>query len=269
MIAAVRLPAHLVQMQVKERASVWMAVIMMALLGGVAGWVAHEALLPPSADTATTAATIEQVRGHPNSFAGKRVRLVGRLSECFSWECSLCPEAMTQQSRDPEKCLALEFRPLIPGTGFGEEQQEEVLRFSSVVLTADFDPSCWTGPCTDRQTVLTDATAVSVTKRRANRDGLWLGDYSLLHELAGPVAEKMKLAALHAGFPRNPPIKAFATGGGLQKFVVCWSSPAFNDADPGAWPHSFEGALYARSTLDFYRCNEVRNVDGQLIVQAA
>lgn len=242
---------------------------MIAMLGSIAGWVANATVHPRPTDTGTTLATIEQVRAHPNDFAGKRVRLAGRLSECFSWECSLCPETMTQQMRHSKKCLALEFRPLIPGTGFGGEQQEEVLRFSSVVLTANFDPSCWTGPCTDRQTVLTNADVVSVTKRRANRDGIWLGSQSLLHELSGPTAKKMRWAALRAGFPDGPPVKAFATQGRSPKSVVCWSSPAFGDADPGTWPQSLEGALYARSTLDFYRCNEVRNVDGQLIVQAA
>lgn len=256
-------------MKIQKRVSLGISLTIMALLGGVAGWVAHKALQPRSADADTTVATIEQVRTHPDGFTGKRLRLAGRLSQCFSWQCSLCPETMTPQTRNSEKCLALEFRPLIPGTGFGEEQQEEVLRFSSVVLTADFDPSCWTGLCTDRQTVLTNADVVSVTKRRANRDGLWLGNYSRLHELSGPIAEKMKLAGRHAGFPENPPIKAFATEDRSPKFVVCWSSFGIDDADPGAWPHSFEGALYARSTLDFYRCNEVRNVDGQLIVQIA
>lgn len=264
-----RLPGHPEPMQVQKRSSVWLPVIItIALLGGFAGWTAHAVFQPRSTDTATAPATIEEVRAHPNRFAGKRIRLVGRLSECFSWECSLCPETMTQQTRDPKRCLALEFRPLIPGTGFGEEEQEQVLRFSSVVLDANFDPSCWTGLCTDRQTVLTSATISSVTKRRANRNGLWLGDYSLLHELTGPIAEKMRAAALRAGFPINPPIKAFATDNRSPKFVVCWSSPAFGDSDPGAWPQSFEGALYARSTLDFYRCNEVRDMEGQLVVQA-
>lgn len=257
---------HLCVMQIKKRTSIWLIVIMVAILGAIAGWMAHGALRPTH--TIITTATIEQLRAHPNRFAGKQVTLAGRLTECFSWECSLCPETMTQQVRDPQKCLALEFQPMMPGTGFGGEQQEEVLRFSSVVLTAKFDPSCWTSGCTDRQTVLINANVVSVTKRRANRDGLWVGDRSQLHELSGAIAEKMKLAALRAGFPDNLPIKAFATAGHLPRFVVCWSSP-FGSADPGAWPQSFEGALYARSTLDFYQCNEVRDVGGQLILQTA
>lgn len=254
-------------MQIKTRTSVWLIIMMVAMLGAIAGWIAHGALRPTH--TVITTATIEQLRAHPSSFAGKKVTLAGRLTECFSWECSLCPETMTQKGREAGKCLALEFQPLVPGTGFGVEQQEEVLRFSSVVLTADFDPTCWRGSCTDRQTVLRNAHVVSVTKRRANRDGLWLGDSSQLHELSGAIAEKMKLAALRAGFPDNPPIKAFATDGHLPRFVVCWSSPFGNADDPGTWPRSFEGALHARSTLDFYRCNEVREVSGQLILQAA
>ena len=256
-------------MRAQKRPPIWAYVIILALLSGTVGWIARAVLPPRSTGNSQVAATIEQVRAHPESLVGKKVKLTGRLDECFAWECSICPEAMTAQTPDSNKCLALEFRPLVNGTGFGEEQQEEVFRFSSVILEADFNPSCWTGGCTDRQTVLSNARVLTVVKRRASKDGLWLGGYTPVIQVTGSTADQMKSAALRAGFPKNPSIRSFVTVAHSPRFVVCWSSPAFGDSDPGAWPHSLEGALYARSTLDFYRCNEVVRVDRQLVVQAS
>ncbi len=150
------------------------------------------------------------------------MEIAGQLDECSGWECSLCPEKMTARRRDQKQCLALECRPLIPGTGFGSEEQEGVFRFSDVILKAKFDPSCCNEPCVDRQTVLSDAQVVSVGRRRASRSGLWLGETHSLTDMAEPVAGELKMAAYASGFPKAPPIKAFAVQGD-QVAVVCWS----------------------------------------------
>jgi len=157
--------------------------------------------------------------------------------------------------------------PLIEGTGFGAAEQENVFRFSKVVLLATFDPSCWEeGGCLDRQTVLRDAEVITVRERRAGSAGLWLQGKSTLSEISGDEAIKLRSAAQLAGYPDGPPIKAFQSGGSDRRTVVCWS-PVGLDDEPGAWPTSLEGALYAKSTLDFFHCNEVKKVGGQLVLQ--
>lgn len=217
---------------------------------------------------AETVVTTDEVRANFRKFAGKEIRLTGQLDECFAWECSLCPETMTTQDRNPKRCLALSFRPLIPDTGFGSDQQEEVFRFASVVLTAKFDPSCWEDGCVDRQTVLYDANVTSVHQRRASSEGLWLGNYSDLSEIIGPRASQLKNSAFSAGYPQTVPFKAFKTNAKENEFVVCWTAFGIDNNSPGAWPSTLEGALYARSTRDFYRCNSAREVEGRMVVQA-
>lgn len=169
------------------------------------------------------------------------------------------------KTRDADQCLELSFRPMIAGTGFGSSEQEQVFRFSGVVLTATFDPSCWRGGCTDRQTVLENAQVVSVSSRRSSSIGLWLGDASPITELTGPVAEDMKVAANAAGLSPGPDLKAFQTQGENNKRLICWTAL---DGEPGSWPNSYEGALYAKSTRDFYSCRTVRKVGDRMVVQA-
>lgn len=211
--------------------------------------------------------TIAQLRSSPGDFARKRVKLTGQLSECYGWECSLCPDTMTNDVRNEDRCLPLSFRPLIEGTGFGAAEQENVFRFSKVVLVATFDPSCWEeGGCLDRQTVLREAEVITVRERRAGSAGLWLQGRSTLTEISGDEAIKLRSAAQLAGYPDGPPIKAFESGGSDRRTVVCWSPVGSND-EPGAWPTSLEGALYAKSTLDFFHCNEVKKVGEQLVLQ--
>jgi len=160
------------------------------VIGVLLGWA-----LPSYYSSGTArhgvATTIRDLRSAPDRYAGKTVEVAGQLDECSGWECSLCPEEMTSENRDQKQCLALEFQPLMPGTGFGSEEQEGVFRFSNVVLKAKFDPSCWKGPCVDRQTVLVDAQVVSVGKRRTSGSGLWLGDTTSLTDITEPNASEL------------------------------------------------------------------------------
>lgn len=261
----------------RKGTSAWALVAVAGAIGCTIGWAGSRASQPPQSEglavVATTeegaavTATIEQVRSRPEAFSGKRVRLTGQLDECYGWECSLCPESMSRADRNADRCLPLSFRPLINGTGFGSDEQEQVFRLSSVTLTAHFDPSCWNGGCLDRQTVLEDATVLSVIKRRAGASGLWIGETTKLFQIDEAAAKDFRATALRAGYPENPPIRAFRTGGPEPRFVVCWSSLAFGEQDPGAWPSTLESALYAQSTLDFFECNEVRKVGDQMVVQ--
>ena len=205
---------------------------------------------------------IAALRSNPSIYAGKVVRVAGKLDQCYAWECSLCPESMTSANADQRQCLALDFHNLMPGTGFGEEEQEKIFRFASVTLTARFDPSCWKGPCLDRPTVLYGAVVESVQHRRTSREGLWLGGaVTPLQEAAQPETAALRAEALKAGFPDNPPMKVFNVHADPATRVVCWTS--FMDS----WPNSLEGAVDAQSTMDFYSCNEFKNVGGSWVPQ--
>src|SRR5205809_5775019 len=116
----------------------------------------------------------------------------------------LCPEAMIRVGADPKRCLPIEFRPLLPRTGFGERESEGVFRFSSVTLVARFDPTCLTSPCLDRGTVLEEAEVLETQQRRSSRDGLWLGELTPLQEASASLTTVIRSAALDAGFPAEP-----------------------------------------------------------------
>jgi len=210
-------------------------------------------------------AEIESLRSNPSKFAGRLVRISGRLDECFAWECSLCPETMTTASADPKQCLPLEFHALMPGTGFGEEEQEGLFRFSSVTLTAKFDPTCFRQPCLDRPVVLYDADVSSVqSRRRSSGEGLWLEAVTPLQDAAQSVAAAVRLEALKAGIPSTMPTKVFTVKGDAATALACWTPGA---TSASSWPNSLEGALYAKSTLDFYNCNKFRMVGSRWIAQ--
>jgi len=236
-------------------------------VSGGLGWVFAKALTSGKQNHIELVTTLAEVRSRPDYFSGKRLRLTGRLSECYQWECSLCPEGPADKIKTAEQCLPLSFRPLISGTGFGSDEQESVFRFSSVAISARFDPACWKTPCLDRQTVLADAIVEKVAKRRDSASGLWLGETHILATLNGPVASAIQAAAYRSGYTNNTRITSFTTKEAHPRLVVCWSPLIFHENEPGAMPKTLESALYAQSTMDFFKCNEVRKIDGQMVVQ--
>ena len=245
--------------------SIALFIVLLTLIAGcVLGIIGQSIIGSHHLDGPPLEVTIDQLRANPKEFAGRQVKIAGQLDECYGWECSLCPESMTTEHSDPRRCLPLEFHALIPQTGFGSEEQEAVLRFADVVLTAKFDPSCWQAPCIDRPTVLAAAEVTAVGRRRSSREGLWLGPHTRLAELTGPIAAKVTAAAYAAGYPKGVPIKVFKIAGTSAKFVACWTSL---DGKPGSWPDSLEGS-YAPGKSDFYRCNLVVETNGEAVLQA-
>jgi hypothetical protein len=230
------------------------------LVGGVAiGWLIGSRLSRDPRDTKPVPVEMAALRSNSSTYAGKVVRVTGKLDQCYAWECSLCPEGMTTANADQRQCLALDFHTLMPGTGFGEEEQEKIFRFASVTLTARFDPSCWKGLCLDRPSVLYGAVVESVQNRRSSRDGLWLGGITPLGDAPQLESAALRAEALKAGFSANPAMKVFSVKGDLKTMVVCSSW--------GSWPSSLEGAVEAPSTMDFYSCSEFRNVGGSWVPQ--
>jgi len=266
-IAAVRRIKHNALMR-KFTGSTCLFVAGTALVSGGAGWFAADLAQPFRRGGSEITATVNELRSRPNDYAGKRVRLTGKIDECYHWECSLCPESMTNETREANRCLPLTFRPLVAGTGFGSTEQEGVFRFSSVMLSATFDPACLRGGCLDRQVVLEDVVVNSVTKRRAGASGLWISETTKLVRVNGALASEIEASARRSGYQREVRIRTFATSGQEPRFVVCSSSYDSGETVLGAWPATLESALYAPSTLDFFRCNEVQKVNGQMVVQA-
>lgn len=246
----------------------WQIALVVALVGGAAVWTTVSNCNANKPADEPTLVEIEQVLARPSSFVGKAVRLKGQLSECVHWECSLCPEKAKKQKGNPDRCLALSFRPLVHETGFGSNEQEALFRFSSVEVTATFDPTCnEQGACLDRQSVLLDAQVVDVIERRSSAAGLWLGDTTKLTQIDEANTKPLKLAAIRAGFPDGVSIRAFSVETNEDRKVVCWSPVGMSNSDLGAWPQTLESALYAQSTLDFFSCNEAKSIDGVFVLQ--
>jgi hypothetical protein len=234
------------------------ALVVGLLIGAAIGIRVHH----DSRESNAPPVDIAELLSNPNKFSRKLVRLTGKLDECYQWECSLCPETMTSAGADPKHCLPLEFRPLMGGTGFGERASEGVFRFSSVTLVAKFDPTCLTSPCLDRGTVLSDADVIATQQRRSSRDGLWLGAVTPLQEASAPLTAMIRSAALEAGFPAEPAMKVYNVKGDPNTAVVCWTT-----VGTSSWPSSLEGAIYAKSTTDFYSCNKARKAADRWVVQ--
>lgn len=234
------------------------------LVAGVAsGWLiaGTNPVLPVRGQGVAT--TTADLLSRPKEFAGRRVLLRGRLSECFGWECALCPEA-----GHAGPCMQLDFRALMPGTGFGSAEQEALFRFASVVLSATFDPTCLTpGGCLDRPSLLRDAEVIAVTRRRASAEGFWRQTpTTALTPYEGALAAQMERAMRRAGLSENAPVQVFTTGLPNPRYVVCTSGP-FDDRDPGKWPVTLEAALGASSSADRFRCREVRRVGTTFVAQ--
>ncbi|MFZ4690573.1 MAG: hypothetical protein ACOYLS_15160 [Polymorphobacter sp.] len=258
---------RLYQLQMLRGGSIWTWVVGFTLViaGFAAGWIAAQQTTVVVSREDGIATTNSKLFSKRNELAGRRVKLRGRLSECFGWECALCPEA-----GEFGPCLQLSFRPLLPGTGFGSTEQEALFRFASVVMTATFDPTCLDdAACLDRQVMLRDAEVIEVTRRRASAEGFWRqATTTKLLPYNGSMATQMLRAFHQAGGPILDQTRIFTTGSRNPRYVVCTSNWT-DDRDPGNWPVFLEAALHASSSADWFHCREVRQIDGAFVAQVA
>lgn len=205
-------------------------------------------------------ARIADVIASPEQYGGRTLRIRGQLDACHGYVCSICPEEMTPETKDAEKCLRLSFDGFMsdedrvgPATAaytpvVGPEM-EEAFRFSILTAEGEFNPSClthrpWppqppvvsqTGEpmldeivCTDRASTWRGVQVRVVHRRLPSNAGLVFGrDGGRLTPAPDAVSEPVT-AAYHAylesfGDEQDDPLAVF-----LPEF------PLFSDEDEPA-----------------------------------
>ena len=133
---------------------------------------------------------VEQlVKSPPLEF--RHVLVTGQVDNCSGFNCNLCPAEMTRDSAESRFCLSLSFDGFEdPDSGAGASRlMDSAFRFATVVLDADYDPTCLTAKevvCLDRASVIVNAKVLKVLSRKAAKDGITFGRLGRLEE-AGEV----------------------------------------------------------------------------------
>lgn len=100
-------------------------------------------------------ARIADVIADPERYGGQTLRIRGQVDSCYSFVCSICPEEMTPETADDEKCLRMGFDGFMSEEDRGRENEggytptpwrdiEASFRFSVLTGEGEFDPSCLT-----------------------------------------------------------------------------------------------------------------------------
>ncbi|WP_161989136.1 hypothetical protein [Sphingomonas glacialis] len=168
------------------------------------------------------------------------------------------------------RCLSLSWdwqRGTTPARGFSFDA---VYRYATVELIARFDKSCLGKEviCTDRASVLLDARAIHVLKRRPS--ALGLGSRSERDRLVDAPAETTAdLTTLLAdGFergPAGPDYRAYAYQSdpvAAKAAVICRS---YGKDDNAKWPID-AAAVLAPSSEDRFRCYWADRSDGRWFI---
>jgi hypothetical protein len=198
-------------------------------------------------------ATLDQLRAHPNEFAGRFVELSGQVDECSSMSCHLCPMEATPAHPEWNRCLAIDFDRFRGGNRNWGADMDGAFRYADVRVVAKFDPTCLTAPCLDRASVLLGARVKQVMRRRSSNQGLIERREGLT---AAPAALAAAVARLvRSGLPQEPlrPVQVFTMEAdplGRPNAIVCKARPGA----PVEWPKTFEGAILFRSTEDRWQC---------------
>ncbi len=225
-------------------------------------------LLSAAAGALVDNVSLDQLRGNPQVYSGKMVRVAGQLDQCRSMSCNLCPTEATPAAPLAERCLALSFHRFRGANGKAGADMDAAFRYADLVVVARFDPSCLEGVCTDRATVLHDARVEQVMKRRQSREGLIHRPDPLLPAPANEAAAVQALLQTTRNDVPPLPVRVFATRSDprLQTgAVVCWAT--WSPDEPIEWPTSWQGALTARSTEDPYRCSTAAKAASRWVLE--
>jgi hypothetical protein len=120
--------------------------------------------------------TVEDlVRSPPQKL--QSIRVLGQVDNCFDFTCNLCPVSMTDREFSHDKCLGLSFEGFASGGRSVTSLMDRAFRFATVVLDAQYDPTCVPSPskefiCTDKASVITHARVIEVRSRKSALDGI-------------------------------------------------------------------------------------------------
>lgn len=236
-------------------------------------------------------ARIADVIADPERYGGQTLRIRGQVDACYGFVCSICPEEMTPETAEGDRCLRMGFddfevRDDVEARNLGYWQSavrlmEEGFRFSVVTAEGRFDPSCLPPPtkadvleeivvCTDRATTFRDARVSRVHRRLASNDGLV---FDRRRDAALIVASQAVAAEAEAAYrdyvltfdadPDWKPIAIFQTenpslGDAARE---AWACVCRIDHCSDVWPRR-EISLWARTANDPYFCYFALAEDG-------
>ncbi|MDQ8029129.1 MAG: hypothetical protein REJ23_10400 [Brevundimonas sp.] len=141
---------------------------------------------------------IADVIADPERYGGQALRIRGQVDACYGFVCSICPEEMTPDTADGEKCLRIAFDGFVSEEDRAREDEggympapwhevEKLFRFSVVTAEGVFNPSCLTNRpwprepgaraddvvvCSDRATTWQSVRVRAVHRRLPSNAGL-------------------------------------------------------------------------------------------------
>ena len=209
------------------------------------------AALVLAAQVAPVTVTLEQLVAAPDKYAGAQVKLAGQVDACWGMMCAVCPTEATPATVKRDQCLAI---------GFARDQPslDRPIRYSGIIFTASFDPTCLREACLDNGAVLRGAVIETVMRRRPSAQGL-LWNHEPLYPASPLIAEAVH-AQLRADLPadrRSQAVQAFVTAD--KTYFVCASKP-------GVWPTSWSAVTIAESDVDPWRCRRVTWLGGRWLL---
>ncbi len=172
-------------------------------------------------------ARIADVIADPELYGDRTLRIRGQVDSCYGFVCSICPEEMTPETAEGDKCLRISFDDFMAEADRGRDSDieyvpspwrdvEALFRFSIVTGEGRFDPSCLTGRpwppephagaassddmvpevlCMDRATTWRGVQVRAVHRRLPSNEGLVFGSgKGRLTPASEPVSTSVKSA---------------------------------------------------------------------------
>jgi hypothetical protein len=146
------------------------------------------ALLPMAAAASDLpVVSLHELKMHWQNYDGKRVQVTGQLDACGPvWFCAICPEDMTSDSYDWNKCIAFSFEDqhkqnMTATDATADTAIRKKYRFNTVTVEANFSALCFDDEsgkpvgdvvCSDGPANLDNARILMVRSRKNALEGL-------------------------------------------------------------------------------------------------